>query len=500
MQLSELIKRASIQHLASPIDSVITGISCDSRRIQPGGIFAALPGSKKDGHDYIDAAIKAGASAILCRPDTSLPDGITHLSSEDARSAYARLCAVFWPARGKMHIAVTGTNGKTSIVEYLRQIWQRIGWPAASLGTLGARTAGLNAPGHITGIGAGIGTGGLTTPSAETLFSSIDQLAKRGITHFALEASSHGIAQDRLVGLAIHTAIFTNLSQDHLDYHEDMDSYFEAKAKLFETCLMPAAYVVINTDDSWGQKLADRLADRPVVVVRVGRDKKSDVRIINITPSDSCLLLEVCVFGAPLTYTVALAGGFQVENAVLAATAAHVSGLPVHDAFGTLPNLLPTPGRMQPIHGHPAEARIIIDYAHTPDALATALEALRAETSGQLYVVFGCGGERDSLKRPMMGAAAAKHADQIIITDDNPRSEDPAKIRAEILKACPQAEEIAPRGKAITEAIARLKTGDSLMIAGKGHETVQQIGTETLPFDDAAVARVAIQQMEGRDA
>lgn len=501
MQLSDLISKANLSYLSkatdAPINTIqITNISCDSRRIEPGGIFVALVGTGQDGHDYIDAAIKAGAVAVLCNSDMNLPDGIIHLNTDDPRTAYAHLCAVFWSKRGAMQIAVTGTNGKTSTVEYLRQIWQRLNWSAASIGTLGARTAIENNPGQM----AGFNTGGLTTPSAEVLFSGIDALAKSGMTHLALEASSHGIEQDRLAGLPIHVAVFTNLSQDHLDFHENMDTYFAAKAKLFHSHLMPAGYAIINIDNAWGVKLADSLDDKPVVVVRVGRDLSADVRIIDIKPNGPFLQIDLSVFGEIRTYPVALSGMFQVENAVMAATAAHVSGLPLHDAFGALPNLLPTPGRMQPVHGHPEKARIVIDYAHTPDALETALKALRAETENKLYVVFGCGGDRDRAKRPIMGAAAARIADHVIITDDNPRSENPAEIRAEILASCPDAEEISARDKAIISAVRQLKSGDSLLIAGKGHETVQQIGTETLPFDDAAVARVALQQIGGADA
>ena len=496
MLLSSLISKTQISYLpqtnnAALADITITGISCDSRQVKPGFIFAALPGTDLDGHDYIDNAIQAGAIAVLCRPDTKLPETIIHLSIDDLRSGYTGLCEAFWPRRASMQVAVTGTNGKTSTVEYLRQIWQRLHWPSASIGTLGARTAVENAPGEI----AGFHTGGLTTPSAEMLFSTVDGLAKTGITHIALEASSHGIAQDRLTGLPIHVAIFTNLSQDHLDFHDDMDSYFEAKTKLFHDHLMPAGYAIITIDTSWGTKLAESLDNHSVVVVRVGRSDDADIKIIDIKTIGPFLQLEVSIFGITLTYAVALSGMFQVENAVLAATAAHMGGVPLHDAFGALPNLLPTPGRMQPVHGHSQKARIVIDYAHTPDALQTALAALRAETDRNLYVVFGCGGDRDRTKRPLMGAAAAQIADHIIVTDDNPRSENPAAIRADIIAACPDAEEIFPRDKAITAAIARLQLGDSLMIAGKGHETVQQIGTETLPFDDAAVARVAIQRL-----
>ena len=283
MQLSDLLTKTSIDiisqnNLKHPDALPVEGISCDSRLIKPGCLFAALPGSEQDGHNYIDDAIQAGAAAILCRPDTKLPETVIHLTAENLRHAYTDLCAAFWPRRASMQVAVTGTNGKTSTVEYLRQIWQRLHWPAASLGTLGARTAAENAPGEI----AGFNIGGLTTPSAEMLFSTVDNLAKSGISHIALEASSHGISQDRLTGLPVHVAIFTNLSQDHLDFHNDMDSYFAAKAKLFHNHLMLAGYAVINIDDSWGARLAANLDNESVVVVRVGRSSKADVRIIDI--------------------------------------------------------------------------------------------------------------------------------------------------------------------------------------------------------------------------
>jgi len=343
----------------------------------------------------------------------------------------------------------------------------------------------------------------LTTPDAVSLHGALRPLTGAGVTHLAIEASSHGLAQHRLDGLNIHIAAFTNLSRDHLDHHEDMDSYFAAKSRLFTDLLPAGGSAVINIDDEYGAKLAAsmRAADpRQHVVITVGQDKSADFRIADISPMDFGLEITVEHKEQAYRIPVALAGAFQAVNAVTAAVMAYASGLPIHDSLSALPYVTGAEGRMQLVTGHPGGARVIVDYAHTPDALEAALRALRPEARGRLAVLFGAGGDRDSGKRPMMGKVAHDHADIAYVTDDNPRSEDAGAIRSQIIAACPNAIEIADRGTAINTALSKLEKGDVLLIAGKGHEAFQLVGDETLPFSDSSVARNAIQRLtEGGD-
>lgn len=489
MRLSNVLDITGDTLIQGSAETEVTGLCSDSRRLESGAVFAALEGAHYDGHDHIEAALENGAIAILSNRRTlSLPANIAHIYSADPRTSFARYCARFWSARPDMVVAVTGTNGKTSTTDYLRQIWTRVTWPAAAMGTLGI-TSSVDALNTMSA--------NLTTPLAEDFFASVHRMKRHGITHLAFESSSHGLAQSRLAGLGVNVAVFTNLSQDHLDWHHTMEAYFEAKARLFEDNLLEGGTAVINIDDEWGRRLAHRLEGKPVVVWGVGQSPDADFHISQINRQPFGLDISVTARGEEFSMPVALSGDFQAMNIVMAAAAAHASGMPLHDCFAALTMLLPVRGRMQPVHGHPKGARIIIDYAHTPDALEKALIALQPETSGALRVVFGCGGDRDQAKRAQMGEIAARIADDVIITDDNPRSENPAAIRADILTACPEAQEIALRDNAIKTAIQKLNEGDSLLIAGKGHEMVQMIGTETLPFDDAAVARSALSQMQG---
>lgn len=466
----------------------ITGITSDSRRVEAGYLFIAIAGHEADGHDYIPQAIAKGCAAIL--GEQALDElAVPYLRSTAIRQDYAAASARFWPKRPAIQVAITGTNGKTSTAEFLRQIWQKATWEAASIGTLGARTAksghSLDAP-HLS-------TSGLTTPGAEDLFRVMDTLARQSVRCVALEASSHGIAQDRLAPLSIHVAGFTNLSRDHLDFHGDMDSYFAAKSKLFTELLKDGAAAAINVDDPYGKILADQLQQRAIVLKTVGTDASCDLQIMALTSREYGFDARFSYGGKSYQYPIALMGRFQAENALLAALLAHLSGLSLSDSFGALPALRPIPGRMQPVHGHPDKARILVDYAHTPDALENALTLLRAETPGKLIALFGCGGDRDKGKRRQMGEIAQQFADQTYITDDNPRSEDPTLIRQDIIADKPDAFiEIGNRKAAIQTAIDTLGAGDCLLIAGKGHETTQTVGLETLPFDDAAVARSAI--------
>ena len=466
-------------------DITITGISADSRKMQKGWLFVAIAGNEADGHDYISSAIANGAVAILGERDEGDCD-VPFIISGDIRLDYARACAKFWPKRPSMQVAITGTNGKTSVAEFLRQIWQKATWSAASVGTLGARN---QQTGHTLD-NPQLSTSGLTTPGAEDLFRVIDELATSGTKYLALEASSHGIEQDRLAPLSIHVAGFTNLSRDHLDYHKDMECYFAAKAKLFVELLPDGGGAAINIDDEYGQKLHEMMDARDVVLKSIGRAPTADLQIIALNPTDYGFDAQFNYGGDSYRYPIALMGRFQAENAILAALLARLSGLSLHDSFGALPALQPIAGRMQPVHGHPEKARILVDYAHTPDALSNVLGLVRDETKGKLAVLFGCGGDRDKGKRKLMGEAALALADVIYITDDNPRSEDPAAIRQDIIgDKATRFIEIGNRKDAIQTAIEGLGAGDCLVIAGKGHETTQTIGHETLPFDDGAVAR-----------
>ena len=490
MHLTELLTQIpELTVCSGPTDKIVGQITADSRAVHAGGLFVAVAGSKTDGHDFINNAIKNGAEVIVTDGRrTDVPAHICLLTSPDSRADYARLAAKFYPARPAILTGVTGTNGKTSVCEYLRQIWSRATWPSASVGTLGVAS-------DIEALSSN--SAQLTTPPSEQLFSLLHNLRKGGVTHAAFEASSHGLDQMRLHQLAVNVAVFTNLSRDHLDWHGDMDSYFAAKAKLFFDNLLDGGTAVINIDDEWGQRLYTQLQSRDIVLWSVGVQDNADFQILSADSQHFGLDLQIKAAGQTFRYPLALSGEFQAINAVTAAAAAHASGMPLQDSFGALPYLLPVRGRMQPIHGHPDGARVIIDFAHTPDALEGALKALRTGTSGQLNLVFGCGGDRDKGKRAEMGKIAAAHADKIYVTDDNPRTEPPAAIRSEIMSGCPNAHDIAPRDKAIQMAIAELGSDDTLLIAGKGHETSQTIGTEVLPFDDASVARHALINLTG---
>ena len=485
MHLTDLLNQIpglSVQ--SGPSDKTVTQITADSRNVLAGGLFVAVAGSQTDGHDFINTAIANGAEVIVTdgRP-VNTDAHICVLASTDSRADYAALAACFYPARPAILTGVTGTNGKTSVCEYLRQIWSRATWPSAAVGTLGVTCDDKSLNDN---------SAQLTTPPSEQLFGLLHRLRKSGVTHLAFEASSHGLDQMRLHKLAVNVAVFTNLSRDHLDWHGDMDSYFAAKTKLFTDNLLDGGTAVITIDDDWGRQLYDQLKTRDIVLWSVGTHETADFRIIKAESQHFGLDLQIEAAGQTFRYPLALSGEFQAINAVTAAAAAYASGMPLQDSFGALPYLTPVRGRMQPIHGHPAGARVIIDFAHTPDALEGALKALRDGTSGRLNLVFGCGGDRDKGKRKQMGRIAAEHADAVYVTDDNPRTESPEAIRSEILLGCPDAADISPRDKAIQTAIAGLQSGDTLLIAGKGHETSQTIGTEILPFDDASVARHAL--------
>ena len=379
--------------------------------------------------------------------------------------------------------AVTGTNGKTSVAAFTRQIWAHHGLGAASLGTLGIVGPDFAEPGS------------LTTPDPVALHRALQRLAARGIDHVALEASSHGLDQFRLDGLTLSAAAFTNLTRDHLDYHGDMAAYFAAKRRLFAELLPRGGAAVINLDSSEGRELAALCRGRGQRVIGFGADALADLRLISARPEGAGQTLLLEAFGTRRALLLPLMGEFQAMNALAALGLAVATGVPAGEALDALAALQGAPGRMEHAATHPNGAPIIVDYAHTPDALETALTALRPHCRGRLVVVFGCGGDRDAGKRPMMGAIAERLADRVIVTDDNPRSEDAASIRRAILAAAPKAREIGDRGSAIRAAVAMLEPGDVLLLAGKGHERGQIVGDTVLPFDDAEMARAAVAEI-----
>lgn len=443
----------------------ITGLTADSRTVEPGFLFAALPGVQANGRTFIADAVARGAVAVLAPPGTLVPQGARLIAADDPRGALARLAAQFYGAQPETIAAVTGTNGKTSTVQFARQLWEFEGLNAAALGTL---------------------EGAMTTPDPVALHARLVELACGGVTHLALEASSHGLDQRRLDGVRIAAAGFTNLTRDHLDYHATLDNYRCSKLRLFNELLPEGAPAVINADDLESAAFA-RAARGPVITY--GRAGQS-LRIVSLEPLPHGQAAEIEVFGQRFALTLPLVGAFQADNALCAlglaagADPARAQALAPH-----LEALTGVPGRMQRV----GEAPVYIDYAHTPGGLETALTALNPHAARRIVCVFGCGGDRDAGKRPQMGAIAARLADAVIVTDDNPRSEDPAAIRAAILAAAPGAREIGDRRAAIRAAIKILRPGDVAFIAGKGHEIGQTIDGKTYPFNDYDEAKEALE-------
>ena len=455
------------------------GVSADSRSIKPGEAFAALAGSRTDGARFITDAVARGAVAIVAeQPPSGLPDNIAFIRVPNARRALALAAARFHPRQPSVIAAITGTSGKTSVAAFVRQIWQTLGHPAASVGTVG-----IVAPSGET-------YGSLTTPDPVALHRTLDRLAGESVTHLGIEASSHGLDQHRLDGLRVTVGAFTNLSRDHLDYHPTLEAYFDAKLRLFSELIPVGGAAVVNADDEHGAAVASAARHRGLAVLTVGR--RGDAIILDAIDRDGfAQRLRLTYRGQVYSPRLPLVGAFQVENALVAAGIAIASGSEPSAVFAALETLEGAKGRLERV-GTYKGAPIFVDYAHKPDALAKALEALRPYAEGRLVVVFGAGGDRDQGKRPIMGAIAAERADRVIVTDDNPRSENPAAIRAAILAAAPGAIEIGDRGEAIRTAIATLETGDALLIAGKGHESGQIIGDRVLPFTDHAAVTEAL--------
>ena len=464
---------------ASLAATPIAGLAADSRQVEPGYLFAALPGVNTDGARFVADAVARGAAAILVADDVHLETSAPVITDADPRRRLAQIAARFFGAQPATAVAVTGTNGKTSVASFVRQLWAALGYEAASLGTVGVVTSQGTRPLRHT------------TPDPIELHRILAELAKGGITHLALEASSHGLQQRRVDGVTLAAGGFTNISRDHLDYHPTFEDYFTQKLRLFRALLPPGAAAVIDMDGSGSPNVADEAKAHDLDVMTVGRAGRT-LRLVSADIDGFAQVLTVEHEGKSQTVRLPLVGGFQASNALVAAGLVMATGTPAADVLPHLAGLQGARGRLDLAGTARAGAPIFIDYAHTPDALVNALEALRPYVRNRLLVVFGCGGDRDKGKRPEMGAAAAAKADIAIVTDDNPRTEEPGAIRREILAAAPGAIEIGDRAGAIAEAVAMLEPGDVLLIAGKGHETGQTVGTTVIPFSDHDAVSAAL--------
>lgn len=483
MRLTVLAEQAGIAlpEAAELDEARVTGFAIDHRKVAPGTVFGAFEGTRVNGEDFIPAAIAGGAVAVVARAEAKV-DGAIHIASTAPRRTFAQLASGFFRPTPPTVVAVTGTNGKTSTVEMTRQIWRICGERAASIGTLGVTTA------------EGSSSTGMTTPDIVTFLGSASGLTREGVTHLAYEASSHGLAQYRNEGLPVAAGGFTNFSRDHLDYHATMDNYFAAKMRLVDEVIMDRGALVVWADDPRSHEVAARGRARGLRVLTVG-EKGEDIALLAREATALGQELVVRHEDTERKLRLPLIGAYQVANALTAAGLALVTGMQPDRVFDAVARLQPVPGRLQRAAINPADAPAYVDYAHTADALEAALAALRPHVAddGRLIVVFGAGGDRDQGKRTPMGAVAAAHADLAIVTDDNPRGEDPAIIRAAILEGAPHAREIGDRREAIAIALAEAGRGDIVLIAGKGHETGQIVGSgedmKLLPFDDVEVAR-----------
>jgi UDP-N-acetylmuramoyl-L-alanyl-D-glutamate--2,6-diaminopimelate ligase len=456
------------------VDPDIAGLTSDSRAVAQGFLFAALPGEKFDGAEFIPQAEENGAAAILAQPGTRTI--LPLVADDDPRKRLSAMAARFYPRQPEIIAGITGTNGKTSTAHFAAQLWSRLGRKGGSLGTLGGSADGL----HIDT--------GLTTPEPVKLHTTLDEMARAGVDRLAMEVSSHALVQARADGVAFKIAAFTNITQDHLDYHADFEDYFAAKARLFNALLPTDGVAVINAGGDGARLMIEAARARSASVMTTGAGG-DDLKLISTAPSLNGIDIAVEADGDTFNVCLPLIGLFQAENALLAAGIVIAAGEPTQKVLPLLSELSGVPGRMQyaaAVNG----ASVYVDYAHTPDAITTALDAIGPHAR-KVIAIIGAGGDRDNAKRPKMGAAAAENASAVIVTDDNPRTEDPAEIRRHVLAQAPTAIEIADRGEAISLGVSMLEPGDILLIMGKGHETGQQVGDEVLPFDDVEVARKA---------
>ncbi len=462
-------------------DEIVTGFALDHRKVAPGTIFGAFQGARVNGEDYIEAAIAAGAIAIVARPEASVK-GVLHVADANPRRAFAALAARYFAPFPATTVAITGTNGKTSTAELARQLWQAAGHRAASIGTLGVTTG-------YDSVSPRDGTGGLTTPDVVTFLATMAGLAREGISHTAFEASSHGLDQYRTEGLPVTAAAFTNLSRDHLDYHGTMEAYFAAKTRLMSDVVDAGGHAVIWADDGdWSARMIAAARQRGLTLLTVGETGET-LKLIKRTPTALGQDLVIEAGGQTHKIALPLIGAYQAANALVSAGLVIATGGDIKQTLGNLARVSGVRGRLERAVITRSGAAVYVDYAHTPDAIIAACAALRPHVTGRLIIVFGAGGDRDAGKRPLMGEAAAAHADVVVVTDDNPRSENPAAIRASILSATPGGQEIADRRRAIAAAITMALAGDIVLIAGKGHEQGQTVGDRVLPFDDVTVAR-----------
>jgi len=478
MKLSALCAAAGLPAIDG--DANVTGFAIDNRKVAPGTVFGAFRGTKFNGEDFIAAAVKAGAVAIVAHPD-AVVEGAIHFADEEPRRLFAQLAAPFFAPVPDTLVAVTGTNGKTSTVELTRQLWRMAGERAASIGTLGVTTGDETV------------STGLTTPDIATFLANLSGLAREGVTHVAYEASSHGLSQFRIEGPRVMAGAFTNLSRDHLDYHATMDEYFAAKMRLFDEVVVDGGTAVVWADDVWSDKAIEHAKARGLTLFTVG-EKGEAIRLVKRTPTSLGQTLEIEYAGKVRKIDLPLIGAYQAANSLVAAGLVIASGGDADATFDAMKRLVTVRGRIERAGLNTKGAPIYVDYAHTPDALEAAIAALRPHVTGRLIAVFGAGGDRDQGKRPQMGKVASAGADLAIVTDDNPRGEDPATIRAMILAGMEAgAREVGDRREAIRLAVAEAGAGDVVLIAGKGHEQGQIIGSgdnvRVLPFDDVTVAR-----------
>jgi UDP-N-acetylmuramoyl-L-alanyl-D-glutamate--2,6-diaminopimelate ligase len=469
----------------------ITGLAVDSREVKEGFLFAAMPGSRVHGGEFIQYALRMGAVAVLTDKEGAdiaakecAEAGTAVIITDAPREALARTSALWFAAQPSNMIAVTGTNGKTSVSTFVRQIWIEMGLSAINLGTTGVEGAWTAPLAH-------------TTPEPITLHRTLAQAAQNGITHAAMEASSHGLDQRRLDGVTLRAAGFTNFTQDHLNYHKTFEAYFDAKAGLFTRVLPDDGTAVINIDDAKGIDLVAIAKARGLAVITVGRDG-GDLHLTGQRFDETGQDLRFVWQGKTYQKRLNLIGGFQADNVLLAAALVIACGGDAQEVFDTLPDLTTVRGRMQMAGTRDGGGAVFVDYAHTPDAIATALTAMRPHVMGRLVAVIGAGGDRDATKRPLMGQAAHENAEVVFVTDDNPRSEDPGAIRAAVMLGAPEGIEVADRAEAILRGVDAIGPGDALLIAGKGHETGQVVGDDVLPFDDVEQASIALAALDGR--
>lgn len=456
-------------------DSEVTGFALDHRKVASGNIFGAFRGARFNGEDFIDESVRRGAVAVVARPEARV-EGAAHLAAAEPRKLFASLAARYFGPYPDMIVAVTGTNGKTSTVELTRQMWRMAGHRSASIGTLGVTTADDQVK------------TGLTTPDIVTFLSNMAGMRRMGISHVAYEASSHGLDQYRAEGVPVRAAAFTNLSRDHLDYHSDMDAYFAAKMRLFDEVVEDGGCAVVWTGDPKSGEVIDHARRRGLRLLTVGPGAET-IELVSrqSTPLGQQLLLRH--EGADHKVSLPLIGAYQAANVLVAAGLVLATGGEWATTLSAMGRVSPVRGRLERAVISRAGAPVYVDYAHTPDAIEAAISALRPHVEGRLITVLGAGGDRDQGKRPEMGAVAARLSDAVIVTDDNPRGEDPAAIRSAVMAGAPGATEIGDRRAAIAAAIATAKSGDIVLVAGKGHEQGQVVGERVLPFDDVTVAR-----------